>query len=59
MVFDFNNHTMLAEQIIKLIENQALRENISKELVSLIKTRFSAYTINKEIVEFYKRVNKE
>lgn len=56
MVFDFNNHTMLAEQIVKLIETPELRENISKELICLVKTKFSAYTINNHIVEFYKQI---
>ena len=56
MVFDFNDHTMLAEQIIKLIENPTLRENISKELKLLIKNKFSMNIINDDIVSLYRNI---
>ena len=56
MVFDFNNHTMLAEQIIKLIENPTLRENISKELKLLIKNKFSMNIINDDILSLYRNI---
>lgn len=56
MVFDFNDHTMLAEQIIKLIENLTLRENISKELKLLIKNKFSMNIINDDIVSLYRNI---
>lgn len=56
MVFDFNDHTMLAEQIIKLIENPALRENISKELKLLIKNKFSINILDKDITTLYRNI---
>ena len=56
MVFDFNDHTMLAEQIIKLIENNTLREQISKELKLLIKKKFSENIINGDITSLYNNI---
>ena len=56
MVFDFNNHTMLAEQIAKLIENPTLRKDISKELKLLIKNKFSMNIINKDITSLYRNI---
>ena len=56
MVFDFNDHAMLADQIIKLIENPELRENISKELKQLIKNKFSMNIINENITSLYRNI---
>ena len=56
MVFDFNNHTMLAEQIVKLIENPTLRKDISKELKLLIKNKFSMNIVNKDITSLYRNI---
>lgn len=56
MVFNFNDHTMLAEQIIKLIENNTLRDLISKELKLLIKNKFSVSVVNRDITSLYNNI---
>ena len=56
MIFDFNDHVMMADKLIELIENTALREEISKNLICLAKTQFSISSINKHIVELYKKI---
>lgn len=53
MVFDYGNHKMLAEQICKLIENQSLQEEVSKNITLVIKEKFSIDAINKKIDNLY------
>ena len=59
MIFDFDDHKMLAKQIIELIENDTLRDSISSNLQNLIKERFSITSINKDLVNLYKCIIKE
>ena len=56
MVFDFDNHEMLAKQINKLIENKSLQKAISQNLVSMVKKRFSVPAIDGEIKQLYKNI---
>ena len=56
MVFDYGNHKMLAEQICKLIENESLRNEISKNITLIIKEKFSVSAIDNEIQELYKNL---
>ena len=53
MVFDYGNHKKLADQICKLIENESLRDEISKNITLIVKEKFSISAIDKEIQELY------
>lgn len=54
MIFYYGNHKMLAEQICKLIDNQSLQEEVSKNITLVIKEKFSISAIDKEIQDLYK-----
>ncbi len=53
MVFDYGNHKKLADQICKLIENRLLQDEISKNITTVVKEKFSISAIDKEIQELY------
>ena len=54
MVFDYGNHTVLAQQICKLIENESLQNEISKNIILVVKEKFSICAIDKKIQKLYK-----
>ena len=54
MVFDYGNHTVLAQQICKLIENESLQNEISKIIILVVKEKFSICAIDKKIQKLYK-----
>ena len=56
MIFDYGNHKMLAEQICKLIENESLQNEISKNIILVVKEKFSITAIDKEIQKLYKNL---
>lgn len=56
MVFDFDDHEMLAKQLIDLIEDCKLRESISANLQDLVRNKFSTTSINKELENLYSTI---
>lgn len=56
MVFDFNDHKILTKQLISLIEDSELRDKISVNLRSLVKTKFSITSINNELENLYSSI---
>lgn len=54
MVFDYGNHTVLAQQICKLIEDNSLQNEISRNIILVVKEKFSISAIDKEIQKLYK-----
>lgn len=54
MVFDFDNADELAEQINKIIENQELKNIISKNLISLTKEKLSISAVCRKIDNIYR-----
>ena len=54
MVFDYGNHTVLAQQICKLIEDNSLQNEISRNITLVVKEKFSISAIDKEIQKLYK-----
>lgn len=56
MVFDFDDETELEEQICSLIENDVLYGQISKNLRTLVKEKFSFKAINKQLDSLYSSI---
>ena len=56
MIFNFDDHNKLAEQINKLIENDVLRKNISSNLIKLTEEKFSYSSVQKELERIYKEI---
>lgn len=56
MIFDFRNHEMMAEQIIRLIEDKETRRLISKKLIDLTRNNFSTSSVNESIENLYKSI---
>lgn len=54
MVFDYGNYKVLAEQICKLIEDNSLQNEISRNITLVVKEKFSISAIDKEIQRLYK-----
>lgn len=53
MVFDYGNHEKLAQQICKLIEDESLQNDISKNITLIVKEKFSISAIDKDIQKLY------
>lgn len=56
MIFNFDNHNELAEQLNKLIEDEELRTNISANLIKLTEEKFSYSSVQKELEKIYKEI---
>lgn len=54
MVFDYGNYKVLAELICKLIEDNSLQNEISRNITLVVKEKFSISAIDKEIQRLYK-----
>lgn len=56
MVFDYDNHKVLAEQLCRLIENKSLQDEISKNITLIVKEKFSISAIDMEIQKLYQNL---
>ena len=56
MIFGFDDNKELAKQINLLIESPEMRDNISKNLISLTKEKFSVDTVCKKIDNLYNNI---
>ncbi|WP_294453598.1 glycosyltransferase family 4 protein [uncultured Bacteroides sp.] len=59
LLFNYEDDITLAQQLDKLISDENLRNNISKESLKLAQTTFNIDNINKQIEELYKSLSNE
>lgn len=56
MIFDFDDHKMLAKQILTLIDDVQLRNMISEKIRDIISKKFSISSINNELNKLYSNI---
>ena len=59
LLFNYDDDITLAHQLDKLISDENLRNNISKESLKLAQTTFNVNNINNQIEELYKSLSNE